>query len=64
MSYKIIFEYNRLFDKIVMKIIGNGKIIFYKTVTDRVFNVAEEYSKEMKKLQNRAGEMSESFLKM
>lgn len=42
MSYKIIFKHDRLFDKIVMKIIGNGKIIFYKTVTDKALNVAEE----------------------
>ena len=51
MDYEVVFKHDKLFDKIVMKIISNGQIIFYETVTDEVLKVAEEYNKEIKRLQ-------------
>lgn len=64
MDYEVVFKHDKLFDKIVMKIISNGQIIFYETVTDEVLKVAEEYNKEIKRLQDRVGEISESFFKL
>lgn len=63
-DYEVVFKHNKLFDKIVMKMISNGQIIFYETVTDEVLKVAEEYNKEIKRLQDRVGEIIESFFKL
>lgn len=47
---KVIFEYDKFFNKIVMKIVRENKIVFYEEVTNDVIKIVSEYQKNNKKV--------------